>query len=120
MISLIIIIRAMNPEYTAFQNWLPTATSLMSSGVVGFQSFAHDLIVNRFISGSAAAGAILNGPKSDIAAQLLECVRVQVRISPERYFKPFLEILERRPPMHAVLEGINRDYGKLKLVLIAL
>ena len=106
--------RAMNPEFTAIQRCSNTAITLLAR-VVDLNSFGQELVSAGFLEQSALSGILsAQGQNSNGAARnLLECVCVQVKENPQKFYEKFMEILDLRPPLHTLRDKIKEEYGMM-------
>ena len=86
--------------------------SLLSAGVVGLYEFGQAMVVAEFMNQSALRDILDCALTSDKASKLSFAVSTQVQHDPEKYFKAYLTILEKFPPLKSLLENINMTYGK--------
>ena len=104
-----------DPRYTAIQKCFDTALTLLASGTVDLTSFGQELVSAGFLD-QAALNNILDTPGHTTnykTSKLLQCVSAQVKINPEQFYEAYLGILERRPALISLLEGIRKEYGKI-------
>ena len=86
--------------------------SLLSAGVVGIQDFGQALVAAEFMNQSALRDILDCALTSNKASKLSFAVSTQVQHAPEKYFKAYLTVLEKFPPLNSLLENINMYYGK--------
>ena len=85
--------------------------SLLSAGVVGLHDFGQELVAAEFMNQSALNDVMDCTSTSDKAFKLSFVVTTQVEQCPEKYFKAYLTILEKFPPLSQLLEKNNRHNG---------
>ena len=101
-----------DPRYTAVQNCSSVA---VAAGTVNITSFGRKLLAAGILD-EASLNDILNTPghtSNDKASRLLQSVIAQVKTSPELFYERYLQALEKRPPLHALLDSIREEYGML-------
>ena len=87
--------------------------SLLSAGVVGLYDFGQAMVAAKFMNQSALRDILDCALTSDKASKLSFAVSTQVQHDPEKYFKAYLSVLEKFPPLKSLLENINMTNGKL-------
>ena len=86
--------------------------SLLSAGVVGLYDFGQAMVAAEFMNQSALRDILDCALTSEKASKLSFAVSTQVQHDPEKYFKAYLSILEKFPPLKSLLENINMTNGK--------
>ena len=97
--------------YDAVEKYSSQLVSLLSAGVVGLHDFGQALVAAEFMNHPALRDIMDFAETKEKAAKLSFVVSTQVQISPEKYFKAYLTILDKFPPLNLLLESINRYYG---------
>ena len=99
--------------YDAVEKHSSQLVSLLSGGVVGLHDFGQAMVVAEFMNQSALRDILDCALTSDKASKLSFAVSTQVQHDPQKYFKAYLTILEKFPPLKSLLENINMTNGKL-------
>ena len=87
--------------------------SLLSGGTVGLTDFGQALFAAEFMEQSGLSDALDSSLKlTEKANKLCQIVTTQVQQVPEKYYKAYLTILEKYPPLSSVLESIRTDYSE--------
>ena len=97
--------------YDAVEKHSSQLVSLLSAGVVGLHDFGQAMVAAEFMSQSALNDVMDRISTSDRASKLSFVVSTQVQHYPEMYFKAYLTILEKFPPLCQLLKTINGEYG---------
>ena len=107
--------RAMNPEFTAIQRCSNAAITLLAGGGVDLSSFGQELVSAGFLNQSALNGFLSaqGHSNNDTARNLLECVCVQVKENPQKFYEKFMEILDHHHPLHTLRDKIRKEYGMI-------
>ena len=98
--------------YDAVEKHSSLLVSLLSAGVVGLHDFGQAMVAAEFMNQSALRDILDCALTSDKASKLSFAVSTQVQHDPQKYFKAYLTILEKFPPLKSLLENINMTYGK--------
>ena len=99
--------------YDAVEKHSSQLVSLLSAGVVGLHDFGQAMVAAEFMNQSALRDILDCAFTSDKASKLSFAVSTQVQHYPEKYFKAYLTVLEKFPPLKSLLENINMTNGKL-------
>ena len=99
--------------YDAVEKHSSQLVSLLSAGVVGLYDFGQAMVAAEFMNQSALRDILDCALTSDKASKLSFAVSTQVQHDPEKYFKAYLTVLEKFPPLKSLLENINMTNGKL-------
>ena len=99
--------------YDAVEKHSSQLVSLLSAGVVGLYDFGQAMVAAEFMNQSALRDILDCALTSDKASKLSFAVSTQVQHDPEKYFKAYLTILEKFPPLKSLLENINMTNGKV-------
>ena len=97
--------------YGAVEKNSSQLVSLLSAGVVGLYDFGQAMVAAEFMNQSALNDVMDRVSTSDRASKLSFVVSTQVQHYPEMYFKAYLTILEKFPPLCQLLKTINGEYG---------
>ena len=97
--------------YDAVEKHSSQLVSLLSAGVVGLYDFGQAMVTAEFMNQSALNDVMDRVSTSDRASKLSFVVSTQVQHYPEMYFKAYLTILEKFPPLCQLLKTINGEYG---------
>ena len=98
--------------YDAVEKHSSQLVSLLSAGVVGLHDFGQAMVAAEFMNQSALRDILDCALTSDKASKLSFAVSTQVQHDPQKYFKAYLTVLEKFPPLKSLLENINMTYGK--------
>ena len=86
--------------------------TLLSRGAIDLIEFGRELVSAEFMEESGLNNALDPTIKiSERADKLSQMVTTQVQQDPEKYFKAYLDILEKYPSLTSVLEAIRTHYG---------
>ena len=99
--------------YDAVEKHSSQLVSLLSAGVVGIYDFGQAMVAAEFMNQSALRDILDCALTSDKASKLSFAVSTQVQHYPQKYFKAYLTVLEKFPPLKSLLENINMTNGKL-------
>ena len=70
------------------------------------------MVAAEFMNQSALRDILDCALTSDKASKLSFAVSTQVQHDPQKYFKAYLTVLEKFPPLKSLLENINMTNGK--------
>ena len=94
--------------------------SFLSAGVVGLYDFGQAMVAAEFMNQSALNDIMDRVSTSEIASKLSFVVSTQVQHYPEMYFKAYLTVLEKFPPLCQLLKTINGEYGMFIIMFVCM
>ena len=92
--------------------------SLLSAGVVVLHDFGQEMVTAEFMNKSALNDIMDRVSTREKASKLSFVVSTQVQHYPEMYFKAYLTVLEKFPPLCQLLKTIHGEYGVCIIVCL--
>ena len=104
--------------YDAVEKHSSQLVSLLSAEVVGLHDFGEELVAAKFMNESSLNDIMDRVSTSENASKLSFVVSTQVQHYPEKYFKAYLTILEKFPPLCLLLKKIKGEYYGMCIIIM--
>ena len=104
--------------YNAVEKHSSQLVSLLSAGVVGLHDFGQELVVAEFMNQSSLNYIMGRVSTSVKASKLSFVVSTQVQHYTEKYFKAYMTVIEKFPPLCLLLKKIKGEYYGMCIIIM--